>query len=491
LDDNPAYLGGGSRIFPDRLNPTDGIDRRTVRVVAQLTQPVSGVTVYFRNFDIDDPESNTIIDANGSFGNDNRGERDSQGNWTTQSAGTLSAPSAVSNNGVAIVDFAVTMQPGDNFVISASTDSTYSNGIAINGTGLEDSAGNQLPTTRAGRTSMLSVWRKIHLEVDTMGTVGNNLANGYLQSKGFVDTQTPVWINLHVSTGSLEEHRFVGGRLALGSSNLRVMDNTTNSVQVVSESGTVQYRVNQIYALFDDDDFNSDDGALQNGDDQEDVTWRCLNTIYPCDMLSSETFSHLLPSTDTGQNPYARAYIEPDYSWALQQPGMNDSSVQYEINIPLDLPNFDIERSRIDPNRDSSGMERSDFWIGYLLVGYQSGVDVDADNEPVVIGGVAPPINYQTAWTNSVTNSNDVTRGSIGAVIYIESMRDWDVTTGADFRVRTAPHELAHQFGVLGDSTNPFPLPDWGIMSANGALTFVPTHINVMRWRINSPGENQ
>jgi hypothetical protein len=483
---NPGFLGGGSRIFPDKLSPDDSTNMRIVRVVAQLTQPVSGVRVYFRNFDVDDPSPDPIIDDNGNLGNDNRQQRGTPG-----SAGVLSAPSALSDaSGIAVIDFTVTMFAGDNFVISASTDETYSNGIGINGTELQDSAGDQLPTTRANRTPMLSVWRKIHLEVDTMGYVGNNLTNGYIQSKGSVDEQTPVWVNIYSSTGPLEVGRFRGGRLALGPYNLRVIDNTVDRVQVRSESGTVLLRVNQIYALFDDDDFNNDDGVLQNGDDQEDVTWRCLNNVYPCDIPASETFSRLRPSTNIAENPYAAAYIEPNYSWAQQQPGMNDTLTQFYLNVPLTPPNYETERGIIDQNRDSIGMERDDFWIGHLLVGYQGDTPVDVDSELAAVGGVAPPVNYQTAWTNSVMDSLDVTRGSLTAIIYIEVMRDWDATAFADFRVRTAPHELGHQFGLLGDSSDPAPLPNWGIMSADGPLEFVPTHINVMRWRIDSPGEN-
>jgi hypothetical protein len=50
------------------------------------------------------------------------------------------------------------------------------------------------------------------------------------------------------------------------------------------------------------------------------------------------------------------------------------------------------------------------------------------------------------------------------------------------------PHELGHQFGLAGDKPN----PDFGIMSDEGvgtSLRFFYGHINIMRWRIKSPGE--
>jgi hypothetical protein len=146
--DNPAFLGGGSRIFPDKQNPADTTNRRTVRVRAQLAPSggtptyTQGVTVHFRNFDVDDPSSDPIIDPMGAAGNDNNG---------SPQAGSLNMPSATTDaNGVATVEFTTTMQPGDNFVIAASTDGSYlNNSVSVNGTGF----GNY-----SGRGKNISAW---------------------------------------------------------------------------------------------------------------------------------------------------------------------------------------------------------------------------------------------------------------------------------------------------------------------------------------------
>lgn len=67
-------------------------------------------------------------------------------------------------------------------------------------------------------------------------------------------------------------------------------------------------------------------------------------------------------------------------------------------------------------------------------------------------------------------------------------MRDFDITNGGDTRVSTAPHELGHQFGLLGDgSPLPAGLDDWGIMDGV-SFNFVPQHIRVLRFRAYSPG---
>lgn len=500
---NGEVFGGGKRIFANRQSPEDGVNRRTVRVRAKLANSggspafTSGVKIYFRNFDVDDPTNSSAIDENGAAGDDNRDERFVGSPYPVAARGIFSSCTATSNgcygitdsNGEATAVFQVTRQPGDNFVVAATTDPNYLNGIGVNGIGLTDSSNQQLPTAQAKRSELLTVWIKVFLEVDSMGPVGNNLAAGRITDRGTIGS-TPVWLTVSPNSGPLETGRFQGGEMTSGSYRFEVLDNTTDQVQVRYNNGSVTIFRNSIFQLFDDDDFNDDDGPFPcddtlDGDDGEDVTWRG-STMF------EETFSRLQPSSNINENPYAAAYIEPDYTWAQNQPGMNDSNVQFEL-VELTGPNFNNERRAIDAQRDSAGMENDEFWIGYLLVGYESYFifgGVTDDPESTVVAGVAPPINYTTAWTNSVIDSRDVTRGSVGALIYIEAMRDWDGTPGRDFKVRTAPHELGHQFGLLGDNSDPTPLPNWGIMSgSNQSLYFVPPHINILRWRPGSPGE--
>lgn len=501
----------GQRIFPDRKFPDDTINHKRVRVKAIVGQP--NVTVYFRNFDVDDPTNDPTIDDNGNDGNDNREGRIilPVPQYPPSAAGILSSSTAITNaNGEAIVYFTVAKQPGDNFAIAASTDNSYLNGVIVNGTGLKDSTNNPLPTTKAKKTELLTVWRKVHLEVDSMGTVGNNLINGYTTNRVEIG-QTPVWINISSPTGDLEAGRYketfdqngmrinYGGRMTIGNVyNLQVLDNTTNSVLVRSESGVVKIGSNNIFTLFDDDDFNDNDGLLWKGDDGEDVSWRGGN-------MFSETFSLLQPSDNVAENPFADAYIRPDYSWAEQQPGMNDSDVPFEVHYPDTISGND-ERRKIDRYRDSKNttttiFERDDFWIGYILIGYQSAQN--AENDPQLtpqsqgqlwVGGVTPPVNGSSDLADGTTDSAGVPRGANGTVFYIEALRDLDAGPnlygGLPYksRIRTAPHELGHAFGIDGDGN----VPEYEIMASEGVSTglqFWYSHINLMRWRIKSPGE--
>lgn len=499
VTNNPTYLGGGRRIFADRLGPDDQTNMRILRVKATLALPYSGSQPYqnarvdFRNFDVDDPSSDPIIDPDGAAGNDNRYLR-----GTPEQAGTLSRCNAISPNscfkptdstGATDVDFTVTTSPGDNFVISASTDQNYSPGINVNGTGLQDSSGNPItedPTyiTRAKRSPLLTVWRKVHLEVDSMGEVQDNLVSGYIRSKVTVGS-TPVWINVYPTTGDMEEGRFrssgtiPGGRLTLlgTSDELEVLDNTADQVRVRSASGAaVSLRINQLFGMYDDDDYDSDN-LFYSGDNQEDIE------------ATGDTFARLRPSPLVNENPFAAAYIEPNFTWAEGQPGMNDTDVTFRLNVPI-TSQFRTEYGVVNEFRDSDGSERDDFWVGYILIGYQWGTLVDNDPmEETGGGGVAPAVNQLTAFTNETT-SHEIPPGGVGAILFLENMRDIDFEDPtARFRLKTAPHELGHQFGLLGDDS-PLPpgLNDWGLMGYNPSLEFVPTHINVLRWRYSSPG---
>ena len=159
----------GKRIFSGKKNPDENINRKTVKVKAAVGEP--NVRVYFKSFDVDDLTDDPIIDELGDGGLDNRHGREGFDEpYVADAAGVLSSTFADTNaNGEAFVYLTVTQHPGDNFVVAASTDENYLQGVGIDGKGLKDSSNVPLPTTKAKRTEMLTVWRKVHIEVDKMG----------------------------------------------------------------------------------------------------------------------------------------------------------------------------------------------------------------------------------------------------------------------------------------------------------------------------------
>jgi hypothetical protein len=502
---NGVILGGGKRIFPDRQTPDDTVNRSIVKVKAQLLtsggDPVytSGAKVFFKNFDVDDPSTDSNVDDNGTTGNDNRERR-----GDPQAAGSFVNCVGVVNglcygltnsNGEVSVDFSVTKQPGDNFVIAVSTDDGYLNGISVNGTGLRDSSNQALPTARAKRSEMLTVWRKLHIEVDSMAESQGNYEAGRIYSKVTVG-QTPVTINI-TGTPSLEEGRFQGGRLQLdAATSLRVLDNTTNQLQVVSEGSPVSLRINQLFYLFDDDDFDNDDGGQQDGDDGEDI--ECLGTLPRC---FDGTFSLVRPSSNPDENVFAAAYVEPEYEWAANQ-GFNQSNLPFLVKNDRNNADGDSLAAYFNPYRNTRNTgtatyERDDFWVAYFAIGYQSGInpfliDEDGDpyapNQPAIIGGgFSPADDINRDLVDTADDSFGVWNGSIGSILFIEGMSDLDRTVGAsvnNWTNRLAAHELGHQLGLRGDTTG------WGLMTpAGNSISLTPSHVGVIRWRVWSPGE--
>jgi hypothetical protein len=65
-------------------------------------------------------------------------------------------------------------------------------------------------------------------------------------------------------------------------------------------------------------------------------------------------------------------------------------------------------------------------------------------------------------------------------MIYLETIQDL-----LRYQDLAVPHEIGHQFGLKGHAEG------FGVMSAGGLKTaeFVPRHLNVLMWRVKSPGQ--
>ncbi len=196
-------INHGKRIFPGLTHPGDqlGVIRRKVKLAAYVEPPQRDIWVYFRVWDVDDPFDQVygpngapgdgvqpvagveLID-NDESGPDNRmpsGEPDpAVGRYAAQT----------DDNGRAVVTIEVSMQPGNNYRAGASC--------------LEDAIGEpQVTQTHADElctslhgdppkfhrggnafsyrtplywSKMLTVWRKLHVETDSMmrPTFGQN-----------------------------------------------------------------------------------------------------------------------------------------------------------------------------------------------------------------------------------------------------------------------------------------------------------------------------
>lgn len=139
-------------------------------------------------------------------------------------------------------------------------------------------------------------------------------------------------------------------------------------------------------------------------------------------------------------------------------------------------------------------MEYDDFWVGYLLVSYQGDEQNDVDRDGF-LGGNAPHSADLVRYNTDIYDQTfGAPPGGIGAVIFLEGMRDRSLTpfrANEDLftfaRTRMAPHEVGHQLGLAHNEG--LAGTSGGIMSYTGTLYFTGNHVNLMRWRVKSPGE--
>ena len=488
IDNNPNF-GGGKRIFPDWQRPNDPVNRRRVRVRAETTM-VQGQTVFFRSFDIDDPDTDTTftIDPNGTAGNDNRG---------TPNLGTLSAAQATTDsNGVATVEFTTTMQPGDNFMVAASTDSNYLNGVFAVGTNLRDAAGNNLPTVKAKATPMLTVWRQLHMEVDSMGQVDRNKDTGlvsaiYIRYTSYncppdpPSTCVPDFsshdLGLSVDyflSSTVDSGRYDGGEGIItfaGNSYVTLDVSEWGMAQIATPEMVTPTGEGSTFVLVDDDDYNGDDGSNLDGDEGEDI-----NAIEGPDD-EKNTFALMRNSDDPAKNIYAAAYIRPVYDGAGASGNNNNQSNEiFFPNVPYNNNNNTAILAQF--SQGSEANENDAYWVAYVQLCYQGDETADKDvNSEFGDGGVT----LTAGPTVDLISSSAALEGAFspGSLVFMETMRDIAVHGISNARKAVVPHEVGHQFGINGD--NPF--FSFGIMNPGSDPKFVPMHLSLLRWRVHSP----
>ena len=368
-----------------------------------------GVPVTFRALDVDDPFTDLgPVDPNGQAGDDNR------------AAVSLERFSATTDSaGVATAQFAVSMQPGDNYRIAAGCNAVYLDGVVVDGTGLKDADGASLPTTRAAETDMLTVWRKVHVEVDSMGVVtGNSVTGTVLKVKHAANNEAVLTLDAF-----LENDRFENGAIRIENVERLVKTNNRRTVRVSGDVTDVDV-LGKAFTLVDDDDFNDNDQPPQigvvklHGDEGENVGPPDLSLIVDsfdngaCDYSATNVFgdAYVCPGTDVG-----------DFN----------GNVPFVANLEdasqIASYDFDASSSEADPG----------FWTVYVLGSYQP--ETDEDNDPDNSGkkvtvGRADSINGQGA--------------AIFTEVIADLRREFGDTFGCSSRA-TVAHEIGHLFNGM------------------------------------------
>lgn len=449
FDNNPGTDGThtaeeGLRIFPDKNTAMDSTDRAIIRVKAiVLPANVPTLNVYFASFDLDDPSAPGLpVDTTANDGVDNYGQvnNSKSGGFSTATgvscagASNGAAPLYISKIACPVsgtetsAHFQTTMQPGDNFTIFASLAEAYRDEIRVNasaGTSLTNSATQTIPISGEGnpsnvrgiRTRMLTVWRRLHIELDTMGEIQGNFTTGTI-AVGFTIAPGQTAPILTSTSANLQENEAQNGRIQIGVRSLEVLGNVFSSDVTARNSTSVPISgsAGEQFTLYDDDDFNNNDGSFLIGDSNESIP-------------HLETSVLMQNSDSPSSNVLAQAYIRPVYD-------LDGNGVSYFAKNIADPGEFQEVRDVF--NFENIGTaDSSDFWTVYLLNGYQYTVGEDNDPETEV--------NVTVGIADNGPNPQ-------GAIVFMESIgaKDCAVTGGMILlcdRPSTVAHEVVHLFG--------------------------------------------
>ena len=486
--------GGGVAIYPDLPAATNTEDFSLVKVVVTLQPAMSNITVYLKSFDVDDPSTtNAPPLEDESVAQDNKA--------TSNKAGKLGGASDTvtlvsGTNGVAWTNFSTTMQPGDNFRVVASPLSDFRDdcqAIQTNDHGALVFVGttNEIPSNY--RTDMLTVWRRLHVEVDKMDPVTNNfVSNNITRINGTAAAATNLFLGINLRTGLVPTDvstnlsspvvklgRFQNGTIvigtnpgattnsvrgngdtfvqALGTFNIPaqiVLTNATNAIgQVIALTGAV-------VTVTADLSTNNYSGKTLRiaGTDFTIATNTATNVTATAAVQipfwmhddDNDTTSPHNPDTSDLQRAFRPSYVTVLFD--LANPTTN---APFVLNFADDNTGTLTAAYRFD----NVGTEAStNFWTVYALGAFQLTTDSDADpnNEGGTFGIVDDFIGQ-------------------GCLIFGEVMREYPVTASV-----SEPFTVSHEIGHLFDGRH----EDLGLMQQSSTRTntdFTPITLNRIR----------
>lgn len=496
----PAGLDPGSdRVFSGaRLvgSAAEAEPRNRVNVEVTLTAaPVEPLNVNLMSFDVDDPTADVDPLDDETIFFDNRGSwPDFRGEFAT--SGDYKATHAF-NNQTENIEFQVTRQPGDNFRIVGNGDMDFLSDLENDDAALGAANADkqrivnkfitgtpaEMEVRQADKyvSKVLTVWRKLHIEFDSMGDVVDNYAEGFITSfnTGSSATATQVVVSNDLRDGSRDldsaparNGRFESGTLSVagthdiapidGNGQLRLVraaginvcatplpfsakDNDWWSNSTMS--GTVTLISNSSSDLtlnitahsetpIDWDDFVGGTVKIGTGPAMaitavnagtSKVTVAELRIPYRItddDMANGTDVDD--PDLTVVPTAFAPAYVLP-----VQDVGNHQGNLTFIANIPAD----DNDSVMLGWQFDLSAEEaNNNFWLVYIRGSMQHAwiEDDDPNGEGGVLGIVT-----------------DIGPAGLGANIYLEIFRGGDAMVAVPASGLSEGHTVAHEIGHL------------------------------------------
>jgi hypothetical protein len=436
LDTNPN-AGGGKRMYPDWLladfpnGPSP--PRSYVQVHSTIDpapcDPNEPFTVRFTHWDVDDPSSNQPPVDYETMGPDNR----DLGYWQMAGGGGGNwSQVPVTATGHAASVFAVSPKPGDNFRVNAQLLAQFGGGdddevvgAPIYGITVPQNVtdgrivrtdGQPLRTQEV--TPMLTVWRKVYVEVDKIAAPASVAANPTWAEGTIVgatyfapQNQTALIVNGVPAAGRTNE-LYTGGGIKAGG-----QTSAWGIVAFVYPGGDIGHP----YVA------GNQTGSVSAGYQMADDDHNYAQSGFPLKV----TFP-LAPDTGYLATVFAPAYIVPDLSAVAQYNQTIAFDAEQKWN--MSYGNFQTYGTQYCGSR---ALGRQLFWCAYVLGAFQPAASEDGD--PV-------QENFAMGYTHADMNN------PLGAVVFRETYRDF-----ADWMTNVkgwspkpfswvVAHEMGHEF---------------------------------------------
>jgi Concanavalin A-like lectin/glucanases superfamily/Calx-beta domain len=406
IDDNPNR-GGGKRIYVGAKSPSESSSRRnTIMLHVKTTPPQAGKTINLKSFDVDDatdpgtdvesragfPPGTHVIDTNGDAGNDNNPDAQSNpkpGFFVASGLSTYNP--TLDGNGEILVEFQVGLQPGNNYRVAGAVvpgisqlqvDSPTANYfVPATGDAIAGGFGG-------GLSPMLTVWRKLNLEFDSMSAASQSPRVGTVSSVSQNVAKNQSAIIMSVVPPVPTEALLVNGTLTSGGLGYHIIANHVRS------SGRVVQCIVTVQGLVP---LTTPSGSLCNFTDDDD------------ELLSDAGLPAPLPKL--GETGRIITMLQPLFTPAYITPvDANAAGWNTHPNLPfiLNEPVFSGIFSSFDDAADLS--DSPTFWLHLASFGYQADApqDGDPDLESALLGGTPKGLIFDARFS----------------AIYVEAVRD-------------------------------------------------------------------